>query len=72
MPRKSQRPVPPPDSWAAVLKAWRKFNGLTQSQAAKSLKVALRTYQQWEGQDYQPSVLTPDMMRGILLNALKD
>lgn len=35
-------------SQAAEVRAWRDKAGLTQEQAARSLKVTLRTWQRWE------------------------
>lgn len=65
MPRKSQKPEPPKDSWAHYLRGWRRFNGLTQAQAAEVLKVPFRTYQNWEHGNALLTILPPSMLRRL-------
>jgi transcriptional regulator with XRE-family HTH domain len=54
-------------NWPAVLKAWRKRRGFTQTKAAEFFGVGLRAYQHWEGARRRFATSDPQTVRDLFL-----
>lgn len=58
----TQLDTDPREALATHLKKWRQLKKLTQEQAAKRLRISLRTWQGWEAGRHAPAGLAWDLL----------